>query len=139
MRMKKIVFTNGCFDILHEGHIKILEFAKSQGDKLIVGLNSDRSIRRIKGPSRPIVPESSRLAVLKSLKMVDEVILFQEETPLELIKKIKPDVLVKGSDYNLDNVVGKEFVKEVVFAPLIDGISTTSIINIYLDCLLNNS
>lgn len=126
------VFTNGCFDILHEGHIKTLEFAKSKGDKLIVGLNSDASIKRLKGNSRPIVPEKSRYAVLKSLKMVDEVIIFDQDTPLELIKTIKPDILVKGSDYNVDNVIGKEYVKEIVLVPLIDGISTSQIINNYI-------
>ena len=126
-RKCKLVFTNGCFDILHEGHIQTLNFAKSKGDILVVGLNSDDSIKRLKGENRPIVPEKSRYAVLSNLRMVD-VIVFGEDTPINLIKELKPDVLIKGQDYNVYNVIGKEYVKEIILAPLIEGISTTKIV-----------
>ena len=108
---KKIVFTNGCFDILHPGHIHILDQAKSYGDILIVGLNSDNSIKRLKGPSRPKVSQEDRLKILSSIKFVDYVVIFEEETPLKLIEKIKPNVLVKGGDYILEDIVGREFVE----------------------------
>jgi D-glycero-beta-D-manno-heptose 1-phosphate adenylyltransferase len=129
----RIVFTNGCFDILHRGHVEYLKKAKLLGDILIVGLNSDSSVRRIKGDKRPINNESDRAIVLKELKSVDEVIIFQEETPLDLIKKIKPDVLVKGGDWKLEDIVGYEFVinngGKVFSIPYIKGYSTTDIIN----------
>ena len=129
---QRIVFTNGCFDILHIGHIKLLHAAADEGDKLIVGLNSDSSVRKLKGDSRPIVPESERAAILSSIKGVDLVVFFHEETPLELIRSFKPDVIVKGGDYTPDKVIGHEIVEQhggkVVIVPLVDGVSTTKII-----------
>ncbi|MBQ4493747.1 MAG: D-glycero-beta-D-manno-heptose 1-phosphate adenylyltransferase [Elusimicrobiaceae bacterium] len=125
---KKIVFTNGCFDILHAGHVRIIEFAKSQGDRLILGLNSDASVRRLKGPTRPINKEKDRAIVVSALEAVDGVVLFKEDTPLNLIKIIKPDILVKGADYTKENVVGREYAGKVVLCPLVKGKSTTNII-----------
>ncbi|MFZ8861557.1 MAG: D-glycero-beta-D-manno-heptose 1-phosphate adenylyltransferase [Thermocrinis sp.] len=107
---KKIVFTNGCFDILHAGHADYLNKAKSLGDILVVGVNSDASVRRIKGEKRPILPQQMRAYLLDNLKPVDYVVIFEEDTPLELIKAIKPDVLVKGADWDLDRIVGVDFV-----------------------------
>lgn len=125
---KKIVFTNGCFDILHSGHVRIIEFAKSQGDLLILGLNSDASVKRLKGPSRPVNKQNDRAIVVSALAAVDGVVLFKEDTPLNLIKIIKPDILVKGADYTTDNVVGREYAGKVVLCPLVKGKSTTNII-----------
>jgi len=107
---KKIVFTNGCFDILHAGHADYLNKAKSLGDILVVGINSDASVRRIKGEKRPILPQQMRAYLLDNLKPVDYVVIFEEDTPLELIKAIKPDVLVKGADWDLERIVGTDFV-----------------------------
>jgi D-glycero-beta-D-manno-heptose 1-phosphate adenylyltransferase len=107
---KKIVFTNGCFDILHAGHADYLNKAKSLGDILVVGINSDASMRRIKGEKRPILPQQMRAYLLDNLKPVDYVVVFEEDTPLELIKAIKPDVLVKGADWDLERIVGADFV-----------------------------
>ncbi|MFZ8864182.1 MAG: D-glycero-beta-D-manno-heptose 1-phosphate adenylyltransferase [Thermocrinis sp.] len=107
---KKIVSTNGCFDILHAGHADYLNKAKSLGDILVVGINSDASVRRIKGEKRPILPQQMRAYLLDSLKPVDYVVIFEEDTPLELIKAIKPDVLVKGADWDLERIVGADFV-----------------------------
>lgn len=121
------VFTNGCFDILHVGHVELLKYSKSLGDFLIVGLNSDQSIKKLKGTNRPINCEKDRKKILESLKYVDEVIIFNEETPYELIKKIKPDIIVKGGDYLPENVVGKELAKVIIFN-YINGYSTTKII-----------
>ena len=130
---EKIVFTNGCFDILHPGHIHILDQAKSYGDRLIVGLNSDESIKRLKGPTRPKVSQKDRLRILSSIKFVDYAILFEEDTPLKLIKKIKPNILVKGGDYNSDDIVGSEFVKsnggEIKIVQLLEGYSSSSLID----------
>jgi rfaE bifunctional protein nucleotidyltransferase chain/domain len=109
-RKKKIVFTNGCFDIIHAGHADYLNKAKSLGDILVVGINSDASVRRIKGEKRPILPQQMRAYLLDNLKPVDYVVIFEEDTPLELIKAIKPDVLVKGADWDLDRIVGADFV-----------------------------
>lgn len=108
---KKIVFTNGCFDILHVGHIRVLNDAKKLGDILVVGINSDFSIKKLKGKDRPINIESDRKIILESLKAVDFVFIFEEDTPLNLIKKIKPNILVKGGDYSESNIVGSDFVK----------------------------
>ncbi len=128
----KIVFTNGCFDIIHRGHIEYLKKAKSLGDVLIVGLNSDNSVQRLKGDKRPINNESDRAVVLRELKSVDFVVIFEEDTPLELIKKIRPDILVKGGDWPTNQIVGHEFVLknggEVYSIPFIEGYSTTNII-----------
>ena len=130
---EKIVFTNGCFDILHPGHIYILDQAKSYGDILIVGLNSDESIKSLKGPKRPKVSQKDRLRILSSIKFVDYAILFEEDTPLKLIKKIKPNILVKGGDYNSDDIVGSEFVKsnggEIKIVQLLEGYSSSSLID----------
>jgi rfaE bifunctional protein nucleotidyltransferase chain/domain len=109
---KKIVFTNGVFDILHLGHVHYLTEAKKLGDILIVGLNTDSSVKKIKGPKRPINPQSDRAGVLAALEAVDYVVLFGEETPLRLIRQVRPDVLVKGSDYKLSEIVGADFVRE---------------------------
>ena len=126
---KTIVFTNGCFDVIHRGHIEYLEFCKSQGDVVVVGLNSDSSVKTIKGPERPINNQRDRAAVLAALEMVDYITVFDEPDPLNLIKKVKPDVLVKGEDWAVKGVVGREFVEscggKVVLAPLVEGKSST--------------
>ncbi len=124
----KLVFTNGCFDILHEGHMRTLEFAKSKGDKLVVALNSDASVKRLKGEGRPICPLDQRMKVMSNLKMVDFVVSFDEDTPYELLKKIKPDVLVKGADYSTSEIVGVDLVSEVYRAPIVAGLSTTNLL-----------
>ncbi len=126
---KKIVFTNGCFDILHAGHVSSIEFAKSKGDILILGLNSDTSIRRLKGKNRPINKQADRALVVAALGAVDAVCLFSQDTPLELIKLVKPDILVKGADYKNKEVVGSQFAGKVVLFPLVKGRSTTNLIN----------
>ena len=125
---KKIVFTNGCFDILHAGHVSVLEFARSKGDLLVVGLNSDASVRRLKGPTRPVNTQSDRALVLAALESVSAVCIFEEDTPYNLIKQVRPDVLVKGGDYKPSEIVGREFAKKVVRFALLKGRSTTNII-----------
>jgi D-beta-D-heptose 7-phosphate kinase/D-beta-D-heptose 1-phosphate adenosyltransferase len=129
---KKVSFTNGCFDILHPGHLFSLKQAAAEADYLIVGLNSDASVRKLKGPTRPINNTASRAIVLANLIVVDAVVVFEEETPLELIKAILPDVMVKGGDYTIDQVVGgKEVIAnggKVIINPIVDGFSTTSLI-----------
>ena len=129
---KTISFTNGCFDILHEGHIASLSEAASEADYLIVGLNADESVRKLKGEHRPINNQHSRATLLASLLMVDAVVIFEEDTPLELIKSILPDVLVKGGDYTIDKIVGaKEVIANggrVVINPLVEGFSTSNLI-----------
>jgi cytidyltransferase-related domain len=134
---KKIVFTNGCFDILHAGHADYLNKAKSLGDILVVGINSDDSVRRIKGEKRPILPQQMRAYLLDNLKSVDYVVIFEEDTPLELIKAIKPDVLVKGADWDLERIVGADFVLSyggrVERIPFSFDISTSKIIERVLD------
>ena len=128
-----IVFTNGCFDIIHSGHLDLLKEARSYGDKLIVGLNSDKSISKLKGPERPIIGQSERKKILLALKYVDEVIIFNEENPLKLIKKLKPSILVKGADYTKEQVIGGEFVEsyggQIKLVKLAKGKSTSNIIN----------
>ncbi len=130
---KKIVFTNGCFDILHCGHTTYLSESKKLGDVLILGLNSDDSVRRLKGESRPINNQSDRAAVMDSLKSIDYVVIFEEDTPYNLINAIIPDVLVKGGDYNKENIVGADIVENnggsVVTINFVEGKSTTNIIN----------
>ena len=132
LKNDKIVFTNGCFDILHRGHLEYLAHSADLGDKLIIGLNSDASVKKNKGDSRPLNDEYSRGFALASLGFVDAVIVFEEETPEELIKTLKPDILVKGSDYSENEIVGGAFVKEnggeVKTIPLTEGFSTTNII-----------
>jgi len=129
---KRIVFTNGCFDIFHPGHLEILEKARMQGDFLFVGVNTDDSVKRLKGTARPVQPLESRVAVLSGLRSVDCVVPFSQDTPLELITEILPDVLVKGGDYTEDQVVGAGVVRQnhgdVVIVPLLDGYSTTLIV-----------
>ncbi|NQV01779.1 MAG: D-glycero-beta-D-manno-heptose 1-phosphate adenylyltransferase [Bacteroidia bacterium] len=130
---KRIVFTNGCFDILHLGHIDYLTQAADLGDVLIIGLNSDNSVRAIKGPDRPINHEDARAIIIASLSFVTAVILFDEETPYELIKLVQPDILVKGADYAVDEIAGFDIVQahggEVVTIPLTEGYSTTDLIS----------
>lgn len=129
----KVVFTNGCFDILHLGHVDYLEKTKSLGSKMVVGLNTDKSVSRIKGETRPIQDQTSRARIIASLECVDAVILFDEETPYDLIKAMKPDILAKGDDYQIENIVGANIViengGEVKTIPLIEGYSTTKIID----------
>ena len=129
---RKVVFTNGCFDLIHLGHVKYFQFAKKQGDLLVVGVNTDSSIGRLKGPKRPIINEQDRLGVLEELESIDYLVRFDDDTPLRLIKAIQPDVLVKGADYRKEDVVGWDIVEEhggrVALAPLIDGRSTSSVI-----------
>jgi rfaE bifunctional protein nucleotidyltransferase chain/domain len=132
-RDRTLVFTNGCFDLLHPGHIGFLAQARALGDLLVVGLNSDDSVRRLKGAGRPLVAEADRAAVLAGLRSVDAATLFDEDTPLELIRELLPDVLVKGADYNLEGVVGREVIEEaggdVRVLPFVEGYSTTDILN----------
>lgn len=129
---KKIVFTNGCFDLLHYGHVKYLQDAKQKGDILVVAINRDASIKRIKGIKRPVVNEKDRAYIIAALESVDYVVLFKEDTPLNLIKSLKPDILVKGADWDIGNIVGADFVKSygarVSAINLAKGRSTTRII-----------
>ena len=129
---KKIVFTNGCFDILHVGHVRYLKEARKLGDVLVLGLNSDSSVRSIKGENRPVVPEEERAEVIAELDCVDYVTLFGEDTPLALIECLRPDILVKGGDWAEENVVGRESVRRwggrVAIIPQVEGKSTTNII-----------
>jgi len=128
----KIVFTNGCFDLIHLGHLEILARSADLGDRLIVGINSDKSIKKIKGKSRPIIQEDSRAKQLAAIEFIDAVILFNEDTPFDLINILKPDVLTKGGDYKKNDIVGNELINkergEVVIIPLNQGYSTTSIL-----------
>lgn len=129
---RRIVFTNGCFDLLHPGHIRLLEQARSLGDALVVGVNSDASVRRVKGDSRPLIPEMERAEVLAALAAVDFVVIFEEATPREIIARLLPDVLVKGADWGADEIVGRAEVEgaggKVVSIPLQPGYSTTRIL-----------
>ena len=129
---QKIVFTNGCFDILHHGHVALLLQAAELGNRLVLGINTDSSVKKLKGESRPINNEASRALLLAAQLYVDAVVLFDEDTPLELIQALKPDVIVKGGDYTPETVVGNDFVKtyggETVIIPLVDGFSTTGLI-----------
>lgn len=130
---KAVVFTNGCFDILHYGHVKYLEDAAARGDILVVGINSDSSIKRIKGKNRPIVNEKDRLRTVAGLQAVDFVVLFREDTPIKVIRAVIPDILIKGSDWSRKNIVGSEFVEanggKVLTVKLVQGRSTTALIN----------
>ncbi len=132
-RAGRVVFTNGVFDLIHPGHVDVLMAARAHGDSLIVGLNTDASVRRLKGPDRPVRSESERAYVLAALEMVDSVVLFDEDTPLDLVLSLEPDVIVKGGDYTVDTIVGAREVKswggEAVVIPLTPGQSTTSIID----------
>lgn len=126
---KKIVFTNGVFDVIHKGHVFYLHQARQLGDLLILGLNTDVSVKRLKGNDRPINNESDRAFVLSAFYFIDYIVLFSDDTPYELIKTIQPDILVKGSDYKVENVVGREFAKETVLIDFQSGYSSTNIIN----------
>jgi D-beta-D-heptose 7-phosphate kinase/D-beta-D-heptose 1-phosphate adenosyltransferase len=132
LRGERIVFTNGCFDLLHSGHLKVLHEAIALGDRLIIGLNADVSVRKLKGEDRPVKPETERALCLAAMWMVDAVILFENETPMELIRKIQPDVLVKGGDYTRDQIVGADTVitngGELHIIPLKEGRSTSAIL-----------
>ena len=129
---RKVVFTNGCFDVLHRGHVTYLAQARDLGDCLVVGLNSDASVKRLKGENRPINNENDRAYVLAALSSIDYIILFEEDTPKNLIEQVKPDILVKGGDYQIDNIVGADFVLknggQVLTIPFVDGYSSTKII-----------
>ena len=130
---KKIVFTNGCFDLLHIGHVRCFQDSKKLGDVLIVAINSDRSVKSIKSPTRPIIPQDERAEIMSALKSVDYVIIFDQHDPLQIITSIRPDVLVKGGDWDLDTIVGRDVVVsyggKVFVLPLVPGVSTTQIIN----------
>jgi D-sedoheptulose 7-phosphate isomerase len=132
-----IVFTNGCFDILHPGHVDLLERARALGNRLIVGINSDSSVRSIKGPDRPIIDQESRAAILRALRSVDEVVIFDEPTPERLIAELRPDVLVKGGDWTPDEIIGADLVQswggKVVSLPLVPGYSSSKIISRFVD------
>jgi len=129
---EKVVFTNGCFDILHQGHIEVLARTADLGSKLIIGLNSDSSIQKLKGENRPIIQQQSRAILLASFSFVDAVVLFSEETPINLISTLLPDVLAKGGDYEIETIVGHEIVQKnggkVILVPFVDGFSSTTII-----------
>ena len=129
----EVVFTNGCFDIIHKGHIEVLARSADLGDKLIIGLNSDKSIQKLKGKDRPIIDEQSRAILLSALSFVDAIIFFSEATPLKLISTLLPDVLVKGGDYEIETIVGHEIVQQnggkVKLVPFLDGFSSTTIID----------
>ena len=129
---RRVVFTNGCFDLLHPGHIRGFELARQMGDVLIVGLNSDASVRQLKGPTRPVIPEGERVEILSALEPIDAVIIFNELTPREVISRLLPDVLVKGGDWPGDQIVGREEVEaaggRVVSIPFVTGYSTTSML-----------
>ena len=129
---RRVCFTNGCFDLLHPGHLRLLEAARAEGDALIVAINSDASVRALKGPTRPVIPEAERAEVLSGLDAVDAVLVYDEQTPLRVIEAVLPDVLVKGADWALDRIVGREEVEaaggRVVRVPLVEGRSTTGIL-----------
>jgi D-glycero-beta-D-manno-heptose 1-phosphate adenylyltransferase len=129
---RRVVFTNGCFDLLHPGHIETLEKARSLGDALVVGVNSDRSVREMKGPGRPILPERERAEILAAFECVDGVVIFDEPTPQQIIAALLPDVLVKGGDWATDQIVGREEVEAaggtVISIPVVAGYSTTAIL-----------
>jgi D-glycero-beta-D-manno-heptose 1-phosphate adenylyltransferase len=129
---KRVVFTNGCFDLLHRGHVHVLRKARAAGDMLIVGLNSDRSVKAIKGPERPILPQTDRVELIAAMEMVDYVVLFDDADPYRLIAAIKPDVLAKGGDWRVDKIIGSDIVAQnggrVEVIPYLPGFSTTEII-----------
>jgi rfaE bifunctional protein nucleotidyltransferase chain/domain len=133
---KRIVFTNGCFDLLHIGHVRYLEEAKARGDVLVVGVNSDSSVRKLKGPKRPILPEEERAEILSGLGCVDYVTLFEERDPLKLITSLQPNVLAKGGDWTKEQIVGREMVErsggEVVIIPFVEKASTSNVIGTIL-------
>lgn len=129
---QRIVFTNGCFDLMHPGHVAYLEAARAQGERLVIGLNSDRSVRALKGKTRPILPEAARARLLAALAAVDAVVIFDEDTPAALIEQVRPDVLAKGADYQIHEVVGADFVQScggrVALIEFVEGYSTSGIV-----------
>ena len=125
----KIIFTNGCFDILHSAHVRLLQYAKSQGDILIVGLNSDISIKNIKGNDRPINDLNERKTILSLFSFIDYIIIFDDNSPLQIIKNIKPNIIIKGGDYNINDIIGKEYCDKVLIFNYIENKSSTSVIN----------
>jgi rfaE bifunctional protein nucleotidyltransferase chain/domain len=129
---KRVVFTNGCFDLLHPGHVKLLEAARAQGDALVVGLNSDNSVRTLKGPGRPLIPEQERAEILADLECVDAVVIFNEDTPQKTIASLLPDILIKGRDWPADQIVGRKEVEaaggRVILIDVVQGYSTTEIL-----------
>lgn len=129
-RKRKIVFTNGCFDLIHVGHLKVLESCKKLGDVLVLGLNSDGSVRKLKGPKRPIIGEKDRARLLAGMEPIDYVVIFKEQTPERLLEMVKPDFLVKGGDWKADQIVGRQFAKKVVRIPLVKGRSTSQLIDL---------
>lgn len=129
-KRRTIVFTNGCFDLIHVGHLKVFESCKKHGDVLVVAINSDSSVRRLKGPKRPILPQKERAALLAGFEVIDYVTIFNEDTPLKLIKQVQPDVLIKGGDWSKKNIVGADIAKKVVRIPFVKGHSTSSIIDL---------
>ncbi|MGB6432166.1 MAG: D-glycero-beta-D-manno-heptose 1-phosphate adenylyltransferase [Candidatus Acidiferrales bacterium] len=130
---RQVVFTNGCFDLVHPGHVRSLDQARSLGDFLVVGLNSDESVRGLKGPARPVLPQEDRAAILAALAAVDYVVVFDRATPRELLARLRPDILVKGADWNIETIAGREEVEagggRVVSVPLEPGFSTTSLVD----------
>jgi D-beta-D-heptose 7-phosphate kinase/D-beta-D-heptose 1-phosphate adenosyltransferase len=126
---KRIVFTNGCFDLLHRGHMQLFRFCKEKGDVVVVGLNSDESIRRLKGPSRPINAVQTRTDILDAIKYIDHIIVFDDDTPVALLQELRPDYLVKGGDYAVESILGSEYAKETMICNFVDGYSSTGIIN----------
>lgn len=130
---KKIVFTNGCFDLIHIGHVSLFQKAKTLGDVLIVAINSDKSLAGLKGPKRPLVSEKDRVKLLSAIDVIDYVVIFGEQTPYQLLKKLTPDILVKGGDYKIEDIVGREFVKKVYRYPLVKGKSTSNLIKLIVE------
>ncbi|MEA5001644.1 MAG: adenylyltransferase/cytidyltransferase family protein [Endomicrobiaceae bacterium] len=130
---KKIVFTNGCFDLIHIGHVSLFQKAKTLGDVLIVAINSDKSLAGLKGPKRPLVPQKDRTKLLAAITAIDYVVIFNEQTPYELLKKLRPDILVKGGDYKIEDIIGREFVKKVYRYPLVAGKSTSNLIKLIVE------
>lgn len=128
-RKRKVVFTNGCFDLIHVGHLKVFQRCKDQGDVLVVGLNSDASVRRLKGPKRPLITQKERAQLLAGFEVIDYVTIFNEDTPQRLIEMVKPDVLVKGGDWKSSQIVGREVAKKIYRVPLIKGHSTSLLID----------
>lgn len=126
---KKVVWTNGCFDVLHVGHVKYLQQARDLGDFLVIGLNSDDSVSRLKGKDRPLNDQEDRAFLLAGLSCVDYIVIFEEDTPFDILSVVRPDILVKGSDYSKDSVIGREFSKEVVLIDFVNGYSTTRTIS----------
>ena len=129
---ERVAMTNGCFDVLHAGHLRLLEASRAEADRLVVAINSDASVRRLKGPARPVIPESERAEVLLAMEAVDAVAIYDDETPLRVVEALRPDVLAKGADWPLDQIVGRAEVEaaggKVVRIPLVDGRSTTAIL-----------